>query len=401
MVVTSFYTGFVGASTGVASVIQSLDKGAWHNYTMTHSIFSLDKSLTVSDEFTAAKPKNTYLSSLKGHVKAFSSEFRMWLWRKSYTSGQMAKLYFKLFHLFRAKKLVKIFISNDTKCDFLIVHDIWSLITLKEQGYNLSKVIFVVHGSNDPVSFMTDVFPKIANTRFLRKVESEFTASLARVKSTVVLSEENRIQLGAKYGVVPQLIPNGIPKVEQVYKVSENLNLHMTGSLCSRKRQYLLIEVIAKLPSMFLHENNVVVNLFGAGPDFHKIKNRIKELRLEDRVTLHGNTDSPFKNYNSGDIILSLSTEEGLPVALLEGIRAGCVPIVTDVGGCHLTVGNNNGFLLSSLDDEGLISELCTLIEKLSNFNTRDSMASNSISLFESNFSNEQMVSLYAKTISS
>lgn len=398
--VISFYTGYINASTGVSSVVKSLDKGQWSSFAMTHSIYSLDQQFTSKP----VGPKSNSPSlgyNLKSKCILVLSSVRMWLWRQADKSSFMAVIYFKLFHLARADKLVKTFISQGTGDKNLIVHDIWSLITLLKQGYSMDKIIFVIHGSNDPISFMVDVFPKMRKTNFLKNIESDFLFALSKVKSVVVLSEENRIQLQNKYGVETQLILNGIPELAPKQSNIDNLNLHITGSLCSRKRQYLLVEAIAKLPVNFISENSVKLNIFGHGPDYNKLKRRILELNLEQVIILHGNTDAPYNNYKYGDLILSISTEEGLPVALIEGLRSGCVPVVTDVGGCHLTAANDNGVLLSTFDDDSLINELCVVITELSNIQVRETFASRSLSLFKSSFSNKKMVSLYAKAISS
>ena len=57
----------------------------------------------------------------------------------------------------------------------------------------------------------------------------------------------------------------------------DSLTLHITGTVCARKRQYLLIEAINTLGRNFLTVNNVKLNVFGVGPDFNLLLAKVKE----------------------------------------------------------------------------------------------------------------------------
>ena len=401
MNVISFYSGYVNASTGVASVIKSLDQGSWSEYSLDHSVFSFDQKGSTHKERKeiAGDVKVSKINTLKRQCLNLFSLFRLWLWRSAVTSVFSALFYFKLFHQFRARRLVTAFNAGAYDDSCLIVHDIWSLIALARSGYSMKNVLFVIHGSDDPISFMLDIFPKLSATKFIIRLKSEFVFCLTNVKAVIVLSEDNLEKIRTQYGVETQLILNGIPDIEVDAKPPSGLNINITGSLCARKRQYLLIDAIAKLGTDFLNVNNVKVNCFGGGPDQSKLKILIEKYDLDKWVVLHGDTHAPYSNYGAGDIILCISTEEGLPVALIEGLRSGCVPVVTDVGGCKLTIANNNGLLLLKKNDESLLAELVSAFQDISDINKRAELAAKSLSLFHSSFSNTKMVRAYAKVI--
>lgn len=71
----------------------------------------------------------------------------------------------------------------------------------------------------------------------------------------------------------------------------------------------------------------------GAGPERHELEGLARELGLEDRVRFLGFVDDTRPVYWASDTLLFASRREGLPIALLEGMAAGCVPIVTRIGG--------------------------------------------------------------------
>lgn len=401
MKVISLYAGYINASTGVASVIKSLDQGSWAEFSLEHAVFTFDFKALDSQgrEYSKNQLAPSMRQLLKKKCLALFTAFRLWLWRSAEKSAFVAIIYYKLFHQYRAKVLVGSLFKSNLSDEMLIVHDIWSLLELSRKGNSLKKVLFVIHGSDDPISFILDIFPRLKSTRFIFQLKEEFSASLSKVKRVIVLSEDNLNRIKAEYDVDTQLILNGIPDVFIENDSRPGLNLHITGSLCARKRQYLLIDAIAKLGETFLNENNVKANFFGGGPDRRKLELMIEKYEIKKWVTLHGNTQDPYLQYNFTDVILCISTEEGLPVALIEGLRSGCVPIVTDVGGCHLTVANDNGLLLVEKNDALLLDELVSAIKQLSQQDKRGKLATKSLTLFQSDFSNNKMIGLYADAI--
>ena len=404
MRVFSIYSGYVNASTGVAAVILALDEGDWSNFKLSHNIFSLDnkgKKISVKeDQLKVFHPeKISFLSNVKNNGFKKLSFLRQKLWKMSEKNNLLAVTYIYLFHKLRAYKHVKEFISDQGTNRTVIVHDVWSLLTLNTAGYDLKNVVFVIHGSDDPMSFILKIFPKLEGGSFINRLSKDFDSCIQKLKSVVVLSDENQKNISQRYKVKSALILNGI-RQEDFKKAKENsLVMHITGSVCARKRQYLLVEAINMLGTDFLINNNVTVNLFGGGPDYTLLSDKVNNYGLVPWIKLHGDTDMPFKQYKLGDLILCISTEEGLPIALIEGIRAGCIPIVTDVGGCKLVSSNSNGFVLSNMSDDSVLIELKSILVSLANNTDRALLGQKSIDLFSQEFSNQKMVEEYAKEI--
>ena len=72
--------------------------------------------------------------------------------------------------------------------------------------------------------------------------------------------------------------------------------------------------------------------LIGIGEDLDKIKEKVKELKLEDKVLFLGSRNDVNCLFNAMDLFLFPSLFEGLPVALLEA-QANGLPIVTSEEG--------------------------------------------------------------------
>jgi glycosyltransferase involved in cell wall biosynthesis len=71
----------------------------------------------------------------------------------------------------------------------------------------------------------------------------------------------------------------------------------------------------------------------GTGPREERLKELANYLELPEHVVFIGFAEDPPDVLPGFDAILLPSRAEGLPLALLEGMAAGCIPIVSRVGG--------------------------------------------------------------------
>jgi glycosyltransferase involved in cell wall biosynthesis len=82
--------------------------------------------------------------------------------------------------------------------------------------------------------------------------------------------------------------------------------------------------------------------LAGDGEDAPKLKALAAELNITSLVHFVGHTTEIRAALSSFDVILFSSRREGLPLALLEGMAAECIPIVTAVSGMPEAVDSDN-----------------------------------------------------------
>ena len=83
--------------------------------------------------------------------------------------------------------------------------------------------------------------------------------------------------------------------------------------------------VLAELPSTKF----VVV---GEGPDRDKLESLIDDLKIRESVSMLGRRDDMPSVYASFDIMVSASRQEGLPIAILEGMASRLPLVATAVG---------------------------------------------------------------------
>ena len=70
----------------------------------------------------------------------------------------------------------------------------------------------------------------------------------------------------------------------------------------------------------------------GEGPDRDKLESLIDELGIRGSVSMLGRRDDMPSVYASLDVMVSSSRQEGLPMAILEGMASGLPLVATAVG---------------------------------------------------------------------
>jgi glycosyltransferase involved in cell wall biosynthesis len=96
----------------------------------------------------------------------------------------------------------------------------------------------------------------------------------------------------------------------------------------------------------------------------HGVREKVKQLRLEDTVRLVGQIRDVPSELRSHDIFVLCSDTEGLPLALLEAMACGLPVVVTRVGGMPEVVENGvTGFIVQPADSQELADRLRQLIE--------------------------------------
>lgn len=104
-----------------------------------------------------------------------------------------------------------------------------------------------------------------------------------------------------------------------------------------------LLEVLS---SEVWTERSWHLNLYGVGPDQQYIVDLITFLKLEHRVTLHGQINDVIEIWSKNNIMLLASRGEGTPLAILESMMCGRPVVTTDVGGNREIVSENvNGWI--------------------------------------------------------
>lgn len=215
-------------------------------------------------------------------------------------------------------------------------------------------VIFTVHGW----SF------KFENSQLRRKLAILTEKLLAPLTAKLICVSESERQLGLRYGIADSqlmlAIRNGISSelTPIARSFRQPLQLIMVARFQEPKDHTTLLKAIAQLT------NDVHLNLVGSGVNLELCKTLANSLGIVQKVSFLGDrSDVPDLLAQSQIFILS-TQHEGLPISILEAMRAGLPVVATNVNGIPEEVEHGKtGLLTPPRDVQALAKAMKTLIE--------------------------------------
>lgn len=249
-------------------------------------------------------------------------------------------------------------------------------------------VIFTAHGwaFTDGISKNKQRFYKILET-FL----AIFT------KKIICVSEYDR-QLALK--VMPFFkkklvtIHNGISDINDEYKKKEfsndKLRIVMIARFCPQKNPYTLINAVNELNKEGL---NIYLDLYGYGQELQQVLDLIQSCNCPN-IQYKGEISDVTPILKDYDVYSLITNWEGLPIGIIEAMRAGLPILVSNVGGCSELV-KNNGYLVERGNIEDLKSKLKSIHENISMLSQ---LGQKSRILYEQEFTAEKLVKGALKT---
>ena len=121
--------------------------------------------------------------------------------------------------------------------------------------------------------------------------------------------------------------PDRRAKVRERLGLTDRFVLGHVGRFNYQKNHPYLIDIFAAVCSK---RQDAVLLLLGEGPDMERIREKCRQLKIEDRVRFMGNQKQPEEFYQAMDIFLLPSFFEGLPGVLVEAQAAGLRCFVSD-----------------------------------------------------------------------
>lgn len=208
---------------------------------------------------------------------------------------------------------------------------------------------------------------------------------------------------GSKINVIYSVVtpPPELPSEEDIRN-----ELHLSGDIISTAGRLVpwkgfltLIEAVSEIVKEKL---NVKLLIFGTGPQEEKIRQKIRELGLEEHIHILQNLSKRefFKYLKASDVFALNSGYEGLSHQLLEVLHLGTPIVTTKVGGNPELIGNKeNGILVEYNDRQALKEEILNLLDDRSFANELAKNGKHTASVFNKDDMLEQLASILKKNL--
>ncbi len=150
---------------------------------------------------------------------------------------------------------------------------------------------------------------------------SEFLAN-------IIKSDCNKLR--KKISVIPNSVESDRFREKEMSKGHKSkINLIYAGRLVKHKG--VLDLLMSMIECKNNNNNNVYLKIVGDGPLFEEILRLIKENDLSNLVGVFKSTNHLATLYSASNAYVSASPGEGLPIAPLEAMASGLLPILSDI----------------------------------------------------------------------
>ena len=234
-----------------------------------------------------------------------------------------------------------------------------------------------------------------AKRRALYRVIERYVARYAD-KIITVSDYDRRLALNADVGSAQLIrtVHNGMPRVDvlppalplmDIPPAGAAVRLIMVARFDEQKNQLGLLEGLARAA-----QHHWTLELVGDGPLLQTVRARAAQLQLSDRVVFSGSCNDVARRLAQSDVFVLISNWEGLPLSILEAMRAGLPVIASRVGGVpEAVVDGETGYLVDRGDAEGLAQALTRLLESDT---LRQTMGRQGKAKFEAEFTFDTML---------
>lgn len=175
-------------------------------------------------------------------------------------------------------------------------------------------------------------------------------------------------------------------------RTAETLRVGLVGRLSREKGVDVFIDAVAQVAEAVPFAEFVVV---GEGPDRAELEAKIRAHKLQGRLQLLGHRDAMLPVYAGLDVLVSASRQEGLPVALLEGMASGLAPVVTTVGEVPTVVESESSGILVAPGEAGTLAT--AMLQVLTDSDLRLRLGASARARIEQEFSADRMAERYGE----
>lgn len=324
---------------------------------------------------------------------------KKWLTEKAQTFGWAAALLMKISEQRSAKKIVKKYFNEKyNQGDVLFFHTFFTCYYYLKYRKKYQPVVLVLHTNGEPFKMQRIYYKALEGSKYYRELLKKEEEVLKKADRIVFVANAPRLKfLECHSYVSPEkvfCVYNGITKDE--WKKSAELHKPVevvcVASITERKGQHYIVEALRTIDNV----NTLPVHFtfVGDGSDRIRLEQEVKESHLDKYCTFVGVTNDVAHYLKQSDIYILPSEDEGLPMAILEAMRAFLPIVSTPVGGIPEMIEDGYNGMLIEPSKEGVLK----FIEKIGDTDWIQ-MGQNARKVFEEKFTIEKMVDDYSRIL--
>lgn len=169
-----------------------------------------------------------------------------------------------------------------------------------------------------------------------------------------------RIKSGTKCIYIPHFLDD----IPNICSELDRFNIISIGRLSPEKGMLDLIDVFHEVLKT---HNNWMLNIVGDGVQRHEIEEKIKRLKIQDNVILHGfkSRDDINSLLLNSSIYVMTSYEESFGLVLIEAQSYGlpCIAFDSAEGASEIITNGLDGYLIANRDKNEMVSKINNLID--------------------------------------
>lgn len=261
------------------------------------------------------------------------------------------------------------------------------------------KTVWMNHGDGVAFSMEKPVFPAIFRYKWLanKLYYAKYNFAVNRLDKIVFLSKKaikTCIDIDDSKKICIYNGEKDLPNV--VFKKNQDITeIVCVGSINYRKGQDLLIQSLVLLPNHI--RENIHVNLIGGGPQLQKIKKYVENNGLSRFVKFWGIRNDVPEILKNMDVFCLPSSNEGMPMVLIEAMRQGLYILGTDTGGIKEMIRPEYGKIITR--DPRNIAE--KIVEIVDNHLVTEESRKASRKSFEDNFTLKRNIDSFSNMFNS
>ena len=347
-------TSGIGPVQTIKRIISSKEYFYERGYDL--NVFTTDKiNPTIEQNF---KSKKTVLLSLAKSIAKYLSRHT-----KFYAKNRIATLNNG------SKRILDYYDTLNRIPDIIVFHgwqDCYEYLTNHRR--NNVKICLFIHsdGSPDGNKMILSYYPKLRGTYVEKEMDRQLEYTLRNVDAMACITKIEEKNLISQYPFLDgKTVPviNGISDLTQE-QLTETFNIRSeqtkkkyrfisVGSMNGRKGHLEVLEALHQTKPEILKDIQVI--FVGDGQEKSKLMSLVEKYNLTDYVFFVGSVpnNDVYKYQAQSNISILISKLEGLPLALLEGLRSGTALVSTKVSGIPEVVHDGeNGVLINYSQQE-------------------------------------------------